>query len=68
MGAFFLIDNVGRTLAREPYSLESSQPGVFSAGDVRRGPDERVALAVGEGAMAARLVHRYFAETLHHGR
>jgi thioredoxin reductase (NADPH) len=50
-------------LGREPYFLESSQPGVFFAGDVRHGSVKRVASAVGEGAMAAQLVHRYFAET-----
>lgn len=49
-------------LEREPYFLESSQPGVFFAGDVRHGSVKRVASAVGEGAMAAQLVHRYFAE------
>jgi thioredoxin reductase (NADPH) len=50
------------TLERGPYYLESSQPGVFFAGDVRHGSVKRVASAVGEGAMAAQLVHRYFAE------
>jgi thioredoxin reductase (NADPH) len=49
-------------LEREPFFLESSQPGVFFAGDVRHGSVKRVASAVGEGAMAAQLVHRYFAE------
>ena len=33
-------------------------PGVFAAGDVRSGSIKRVAGAVGEGAMAAALVHR----------
>jgi thioredoxin reductase (NADPH) len=50
-------------LDRGSYFLESSQPGVFFAGDVRHGSVKRVASAVGEGAMAAQLVHRYFAET-----
>jgi thioredoxin reductase (NADPH) len=49
-------------LDREPHFLESSQPGVFFAGDVRHGSVKRVASAVGEGAMAAQLVHRYLAE------
>jgi thioredoxin reductase (NADPH) len=49
-------------LERDPYFLESSQPGIFFAGDVRHGSVKRVASAVGEGAMAAQLVHRYFAE------
>lgn len=46
-------------LNREPYFLETSMPGVFAAGDVRHGSIKRVASAVGEGAMAIALVHRY---------
>ena len=46
-------------LSREPYLLETSLPGVFAAGDVRSGSIKRVASAVGEGAMAVRLVHQY---------
>jgi len=38
-------------------SLETSLPGLFAAGDVRSGSNKRVASAVGEGAMAIRLVH-----------
>ncbi|GHJ07979.1 fused response regulator/thioredoxin-disulfide reductase [Micromonospora humidisoli] len=49
----------GWTLARDPYHLESSLPGVFAAGDVRAASVKRVASAVGEGAMAVSLVHRY---------
>ncbi|MBM7076173.1 FAD-dependent oxidoreductase [Micromonospora humida] len=49
----------GWTLARDPYHLESSLPGVFAAGDVRASSVKRVASAVGEGAMAVSLVHRY---------
>ena len=48
-------------LAREPYPLETSLPGVFAAGDVRYGSVKRVASGVGEGAMAVSLVHRYLA-------
>ena len=48
-------------LDRDPYPLESSQPGVFVAGDLRHGSIKRVASAVGEGAMAASLIHRYLA-------
>ncbi|HEX2297970.1 MAG TPA: FAD-dependent oxidoreductase, partial [Pseudonocardiaceae bacterium] len=44
---------------RDPYYLESSLPGVFVAGDVRADSVKRVASAVGEGAMAVTLVHRY---------
>ncbi|HZM77168.1 MAG TPA: FAD-dependent oxidoreductase [Candidatus Limnocylindrales bacterium] len=49
----------GWTLPRDPYHLESSLPGVFAAGDVRADSVKRVASAVGEGAMAISLVHRY---------
>jgi len=37
-------------------------PGVFVAGDVRADSIKRVASAVGEGAMAVALVHRYLGE------
>jgi len=47
---------------REPMLLETSQPGVFAAGDVRAGAMNRVASAVGEGAMAIKFVHEYLAE------
>jgi thioredoxin reductase (NADPH) len=53
---------VGWPLDREPYYLESSVPGVFVAGDVRAESVKRVASAVGEGAMAVTLVHRYLEE------
>ena len=46
-------------LERQPYFLETSVPGVFAAGDVRGQSVKRVASAVGEGAMAVTLVHRY---------
>ncbi|HEY2305767.1 MAG TPA: NAD(P)/FAD-dependent oxidoreductase, partial [Streptosporangiaceae bacterium] len=49
----------GWPLDRAPYHLESSVPGVFVAGDVRAESAKRVASAVGEGAMAVMLVHRY---------
>jgi len=49
----------GWTLDRDPYHLETSVPGVFVAGDVRAESVKRVASAVGEGAMAVTLVHRY---------
>jgi thioredoxin reductase (NADPH) len=47
------------SLERAPYHLETSLPGVFAAGDVRFQSAKRVASAVGEGAMAVMLVHRY---------
>lgn len=49
------------SLARAPFMLETSVPGVFAAGDVRLESMKRVASAVGEGAMAVYLVHRYLA-------
>lgn len=62
-----LLDADGRPpadwpLERLPYHLETSVPGVFAAGDVRGGSVKRVASAVGEGAMAVTLVHRYLVE------
>jgi thioredoxin reductase (NADPH) len=60
----------GRTLAnapgwtrkRQPFLLETNQPGVFAAGDVRLGSVKRVAAAVGEGSMVVKFVHEYLAE------
>ena len=61
----------GRDVAREvsviapaqpvhdPLLLETSQPGVFAAGDVRSGSIKRVASAVGEGSIAIHLVHSH---------
>ena len=46
-------------LNRDPYPLETSEPGVFASGDVREGAVRRVASAVGEGSVAVTLVHRY---------
>ena len=46
-------------LGRPPLHMETSIPGVFAAGDVRHGSVKRVATAVGEGANATQLVHRY---------
>jgi thioredoxin reductase (NADPH) len=48
---------------RAPFPLETSAPGVFAAGDIRAGAMNRVASAVGEGAMAVRSVHDYLALT-----
>ena len=50
-----------RERSREPFLLETSMPGVFAAGDARSGSIKRCASAVGEGAMAVRLVHQYLA-------
>ncbi|MEU5882566.1 FAD-dependent oxidoreductase [Spirillospora sp. NPDC047279] len=48
---------------RHPYHLETSVPGVFAAGDVRADSMKRVASAVGDGAMAVALVHRYLEQS-----
>jgi thioredoxin reductase (NADPH) len=47
--------------SRDPGLLETSSPGIFAAGDVRAAAMNRVAAAVGEGAMAVRLAHEYLA-------
>ena len=49
-------------LSRSPLLLENSVPGIFAVGDTRAGSVKRVASAVGEGAMAVHLVHRFLAE------
>jgi thioredoxin reductase (NADPH) len=49
--------------SRQPLPLETSVPGIFAAGDARAGAMNRVASAVGEGAMSVRLVHEYLALT-----
>jgi thioredoxin reductase (NADPH) len=52
----------GWPLKREPYTLETTVPGVFVAGDVRARSIKRVASAVGEGSMAVSLIHEYLVE------
>jgi thioredoxin reductase (NADPH) len=49
-------------LPRPPLPLETSLPGFFAAGDVRRGSIKRCAAAVGEGSMSVALVHQRLAE------
>lgn len=49
----------GWYLQRDPLPLETSGFGLFAAGDVRHGSINRVAWAVGEGAMAVQLVHHF---------
>ncbi|MBL3668966.1 NAD(P)/FAD-dependent oxidoreductase [Streptomyces sp. M2CJ-2] len=51
------------TAVRNCTSLETGLPGVFAAGDVRRGSAKRVASAVGEGAMAVHHVHEHLGHT-----
>ena len=46
-------------LERQPLLLETTVPGVFAAGDVRRSSMKRVASAVGEGSTSVSNVHRY---------
>ncbi|GAA2058281.1 FAD-dependent oxidoreductase [Williamsia deligens] len=53
----------GWSLSRMPHHLETNVPGVFAAGDVRSQSAKRVASAVGEGAMAVMLVHRYLGQS-----
>jgi thioredoxin reductase (NADPH) len=49
----------GWPLERDPYSMETSVPGIFAAGDVRQGVIRRVASAVGQGSAVVSLVHQY---------
>ena len=49
-------------LARPPYLLETSRPGIFAVGDVRGGNVKRVASAVGEGSIAVAFVHQVLRE------
>jgi thioredoxin reductase (NADPH) len=49
-------------LARQPYLLEASLPGLFAVGDVRGGSIKRVASAVGEGSIAISFVHKVLQE------
>jgi hypothetical protein len=44
---------------RPPLLLETSMPGVFAVGDVRRGSIKRVASAVGEGSIVIQMVYRH---------
>jgi thioredoxin reductase (NADPH) len=57
-------ENVQWPLSRSPLLLETSVPGIFAVGDTRAGSIKRVASAVGEGAMAVHLVHRFLAESI----
>jgi thioredoxin reductase (NADPH) len=57
-----LDEDAWRGRSREPFLLETSLPGVFAAGDVRSGSIKRCASAVGEGALAVKLIHQYLAD------
>jgi len=54
---FVMTGPTHETPSRLPF--ESTLPGVFAVGDVRRDSIKRVASAVGEGAVCIRLVHEY---------
>jgi thioredoxin reductase (NADPH) len=47
------------TEPRPPCTVETSLPGVFAAGDCRRGTAKRVAFAIGDGAAAVTSVHNF---------
>ena len=49
-------------IARAPFPLETSVPGIFAAGDVRSESVKRVASSVGEGSMVIAFIHQYLAE------
>jgi thioredoxin reductase (NADPH) len=49
-------------LERPPFGFETSLPGVFAVGDVRRGSVKRVASAVGQGSVVIQQVHQLLAE------
>jgi thioredoxin reductase (NADPH) len=46
-------------LARDPYLLETSVPGIFAAGDVRYGTTHRVSAATSEGGLAVAMIRQY---------
>jgi thioredoxin reductase (NADPH) len=56
-------DDLGEFNGDRPLFLETSRPGIFAVGDVHSGSIKRVASAVGEGAMAVRLIHMRLAES-----
>jgi thioredoxin reductase (NADPH) len=48
-------------LARQPHPHETTVPGLFAVGDVRRGSIKRVASAVGEGSVVVSEIHEFLA-------
>jgi thioredoxin reductase len=56
------------SLDREPFALETRVPGIFCAGDVRRGSVKRVASTVGENSMSFAYLHEYLALTDTHSQ
>ncbi len=64
-GADLRADELARgrwPLARRPYLMETSIPGVFAVGDARSTSVKRVASAVGEGSICVQLIHRALQE------
>lgn len=49
----------GWTASRDPFPFETNVPGIFCAGDARRGSGKRVAAAVGEGSATVSMIHQY---------
>ena len=52
-------------LERDPYFLETTQPGVFAVGDARKDSIKRVAAGVGEGSSAIALAHQFLQSEAH---
>jgi thioredoxin reductase (NADPH) len=52
----------GWPLPRHPFPRETSLPGVFAVGDVRHRAVNRVASAVGDGAIAIQMAHEFLRE------
>jgi thioredoxin reductase (NADPH) len=59
LGAGIRATEPWHALDRGPYPLETSRPGMFAAGDIRADSVKRVGSAVGDGSLAARLVHEW---------
>ncbi len=57
-----ILNTMGWPVARQPYSFETSLPGIFAVGDVRAGSIKRVASAVGEGSVAISFIHQVLQE------
>jgi thioredoxin reductase (NADPH) len=58
-GAEAMTTGQWKTDSEQPFTLETSAPGIFAVGDIRSGSVKRVAASVGEGGVAIALVHRY---------
>ncbi len=56
------LSTIGWPIVRQPYSFETSLPGIFAVGDVRAGSIKRVASAVGEGSVAISFIHKVLQE------